>query len=223
VAIAFRRPQDTIDSAAMDHLTKPRGAYGGSSDRKDRKSVRLSAAQRANVIKGAVYAVRTGLSLNRFITINWAAAKVPDGRLATSLLMKRTGDWLRLRGVPLAYIRVREGTGGDHVHILLHVPSELVPAYGREQRRWLRVLGVGTVKGSVKTIPVGRSYSDYLSVPAAYAENLRTVVKYLMKPGRETGPVRGLRASVSESLNHHARRGFVSGRHRRMPVAIAER
>ena len=199
----------------MDHRTKPGGAYGGSSGRQDRKSVRMSPAQRSNVIRGAVYAVRTGLSLNRFITINWTTAGIDDGRRATRSFVKWTGDWLRVRGAPLAYIRVREGTGGDHVHILLHVPKDLVPAYGRQQRRWLRALGVGRTKGSVKTEPVGRSYSDYSSVPAAYAHNLRRVVRYLIKAGRETGPVQGLRVGVSESLNHHARRGFVSGRRQR--------
>lgn len=177
--------------------------------------MRMSPAQRFNVIKAAAYALRIGVSLNRFITINWTTARVSDGRRRTAIFIKRSGDWLRARGVPLAYIRVCEGTGGDHVHILLHVPAALIGAYGREQRRWLRALGVGLRKGSVKTEPVGRSYSDYMSVPAAYVENLRAVVRYLWKRGRETGAVYGLRASVSESLNYRARQGLVSARRRR--------
>ena len=205
----------SLHSAEMDHRTEPDRGKEERSDRKDRRSLRLSPAQRTNVIKGAVYALRTGVSLNRFITINWTTAGIDHGRAATRTFLKWTGDWLRVRGVRLAYIRVREGTNGDHVHILLHVPKDLIPAYRREQGRWLRSLGVGKNKGSVKTEPVGRSYSDYLTVPAAYAQNLRKVVKYLMKDGGETGMVEGLRASVSESLNQHARRGFVSARWRR--------
>lgn len=177
--------------------------------------MRMSPAQRLNVIKATIYAMRTGCALNRFITINWTIAGVKDGRMAIRAFIKWTGDWLRARGAPLAYICVREGTGGDHVHILLHVPKALVTAYGLEQRRRLRALGVGKTKKSVKTEPVGRSYSDYLSVPAAYAHNLRAVVRYLMKGGRDAGVVRGLRASVSESLNHHARGGYLSARRRR--------
>ena len=74
---------------------------------------------------------------------------------------------------------------------------------------------MGKHKGSVLTDPVGRSYADYVIVPTAYAQNLRAVVRYLMKTGSYSGAVKGLRASVSESLNHHARKGFSSGRRRR--------
>lgn len=199
----------------MGELFGPRRPYGGSFNRADRQSYRLSPAQRANVISASVFAVRRGLSLNRYITINWTVSRVEDGRAATQAFIKWTGDWLRVRGVPLAYIRIREGVGGDHVHILLHVPKQLVGAYGRQQRQWLRKLGVGKYKGSVLTEPVGRSYADYVDLPAAYAQNLRGVVKYLMKTCSYSGPVKGLRASVSESLNHRARQGFLSGRGRR--------
>lgn len=193
--------------------------YGGSFGRKDRLTVRLSPVQRSNIIRGAVHAVRTGVSLNRFITINWTTARVADGRRATRTFVKRIGDWLRSRGTGLAYICVREGVGGDHVHILLHVPQSLIQAFWREQRRWLRALGAGKSKGSVKTEPVGRSYSDYLTSPAAYLTNLRAVIRYLMKAGACTGRLHGLRASVSESLNRHARGGFASGRRRRLARA----
>lgn len=167
-----------------------------------RVSHSLTAGQRQSIGSAAIFAIRLGLPLNRFITVNWSTAGVRNGFESTQAFIKRCGDWLRARGVRLAYVRVREGVGGDHVHILLHVPEHLIPTFWPAQNRWLRAVGAGFSKGSVLTRPVGRGYGDYRRCPRSYLSNLRHVVRYLWKLNQpSTGLIEGQRISVAASLN----------------------
>lgn len=91
----------------------------------DRLSRELSSVQCENVAAAARHALESGTPLNRFVTINWSSAGVENARAATSRFLKLAGDWLSDQGVRRAYVWVRENNGGDHVHILIHVPHGL--------------------------------------------------------------------------------------------------
>lgn len=177
----------------------------------------LSVSQCRNITEAARFAVKVGVPLNRFITINWTSAGVADGFGATARYLKRAGDWLSDRGIPRVYCWVREGIGGDHVHILLHVPMALSRTFSRVQKRWLRALGAHNVRGVLHTRPVARSYDAPWTSPSQYRLNLDCVVRYILKGATEdgsrftdhrrrpSGAVDGRRCAVSNYIGQRAR------------------
>lgn len=191
----------------------------------------LSLSQCQNVTDAAWFAVTIGSPLNRFITINWTTAGIADAHCATARYLKRAGDWLSDQGVPRAYCWVREAVGGEHVHILMHVPSAISPAFAKLQRQWLRSIGAANVQGVLRTRPVARSYSAPETSPDLYRLNLDNVLRYILKGANEkaahftdhrrcrSGTVIGRRFSVSTFLNRTARRSWRS----HVPVACKAR
>lgn len=197
---------------------------GGPRSPRDRLSRNLSVVQCENLTAASWHAVESGTPLNRFITINWSSAGVENARAATSEFLKLAGDWLSDRGVRRAYIWVRENNGGDHVHILIHVPHSLAHAFSRRQRGWLKRLGAETRQGVIMTVPIARDYSAAETSPAYYRHNLDHVIRYLLKGAgdeaahftdhrrRFTGLVGGQRAGVSYDLSKRAREFRTLGR-----------
>lgn len=197
---------------------------GGPRSPSDRLSSQLSVSQCVNVTEAAWHAPEVGVPLNRFITINWSTARVESPRAATAFFLKRAGDWLADRGLQRAYVWVRENDGGDHVHILIHVPSRLARDFSRRQRGWLRALGAERRSGVIKTDAVARDYAAADASPAYYRQNLDVVIRYLLKGAseqaasftdhrrRETGLVQGQRAGVSHDLGRRAREIYAQGR-----------
>lgn len=183
----------------------------------NRFSRNLSLVQCENLTAAGWHAVDSGTPLNRFISINWSTAGVEDARAATSGFLKLAGDWLSDRGVRRAYIWVRENNGGDHVHILIHVPHNLAQAFSKRQRGWLKALGAKTRQGVIVTEPVARDYSAAETSPGYYRHNLDNVIRYLLKGANEkaahftdhrrkpSGLVSGQRAGVSHDLGKRAR------------------
>lgn len=188
-------------------------------------SWRLTGPQQSNLIAASRHAATIGLPLNRFLTINWEAAGVPDGVRATGRFLKHAQDWLRRLGHRLAYLWVQERGGrvGQHVHILLHVPPACARRFGQLQRGWLRASGAVLRKGIVKTLPVGRDYSAALRAEkGGYLRDLEIVLRYVMKQSsRRAGPearswgtsgsfVLGKRCSTSENIGSAARARFAN-------------
>lgn len=183
-----------------------------------RASDELSRTQCQNITEAAWFALDAGLPLNRYITINWTTAGVHDGYAATVRYLKWAGDWLADRRIPLAYCWVRENIGGDHVHILIHVPAKLSAEFSRMQRRWrCHLLGGRDGRGAVHTRPVGLSYDAAGTSLAHYRLNLDQVLRYMLKGASAeaahftnhhrcwSGTVAGRRYGVAAVINHSAR------------------
>ena len=177
------------------------------------------------LIEAADEASRIGLPLNRFVTINWEKGGASDGSHATSVFLRKVGDWCRRHGWATAFIWVRE-TGrwnGQHAHVLIHIPPALAKHFARRQRDWLAQCGLGWGKGMVKGKPVGTSRSRSVGLDGAmatYRTGLMNVVDYLLKEtepavreqlgiassAKRTGlPVTFKRAGVSANIDRKAR------------------
>lgn len=194
------RGQGAEDENAQRHVQKRRRSWSRS----------LTPRQVDHVLRATQFAAFIGLPLNRFVTINWEAAGLPDSCRATGSFLKSVADWLRRNGATTAYVWVQERGHrvGQHVHILLHVPPRLVRRFSRRQRGWLTAAGAKLHKGFIKSRPVGRSYG-HSTTPSweDYHLNLRRVASYLVKEapvvvgGRgSTSVVRGKRCSTSQNI-----------------------
>lgn len=182
-----------------------------------------------NILDAAFHAIALGLPLNRFITIDWQLGGVKaQFHKATARFLKLAADWLRVQGCKTAHVWVREisSKSGEHVHLLIHVPSKLAKAFAYRQRGWLKRCGVVTYrKGVIRSKPVGRSYRHALvgvQGGECYAGHLARVLGYMLKTAapetrRRLGvrhaapPVRmsGKRAGTSENLGREARKWAV--------------
>lgn len=171
---------------------------GGSRNRKGRATLFLSDKETMRLATAMRTASAIELPLNRFITIHWERAGCVAGKEATATgsFLKSARDVLRKRGLPFAYIWVREndlgdGTKGNHVHILAHIPEGL--SIGHLQRRWLReITGVPYRRGVIKTRCVGGAISAARALPEHFEANLAAVGRYVLK-----GATRG----ASEALD----------------------
>ena len=95
-------------SASVLTAAKPSSARGGARNHPNRMTNGVSVAQCRRVTNAAYDAYARSMPLNRFISINWATAGIDDGFAATSMFVKRAGEWLSKRKIPRAYLWVRE-------------------------------------------------------------------------------------------------------------------
>lgn len=164
----------------------------------------VSVAQCRRITNAAYDAYARSMPLNRFISINWATAGVDDGFAATSLFVKRAGDWLSKREIPRAYLWVREGVGGDHAHFLFHVPPSLSNAFGAWARSWVRRQSSSYRRKALLTRAVGRRYDEAYVSPGPYLANLDETIRYMLKGA--------VSAAASYSSERHLRwAGWVKG------------
>lgn len=206
------------------------GGRGGARSPHDRLTSELTVTQCENVTAACWHSVDADAPLNRFISVNWSSADMQDCKSATSRFLKLAGDWLSDRGIRRAYIWVREGGGGDHVHILIHVPLALADAFSRRQQGWLKALGAKVRKGVILTEAIGRHYAAAEVSPAYYRQNLDNVIRYVLKGAcleaatftdhrrQHTGLVSGQRAGVSRDLGRQARLLRRLGKEYRIPA-----
>lgn len=129
---------------------------------------------------------------------------------------------LARHGAQTAWLWVHEnGEGkGGHVHILAHVPVELVPVVVRLQRRWLRrITGQPYRARLIQSQPIGGRLGLETGNPDLHALNLSVVLDYVIKgadaiaarqfslsrlePG---GRVIGKRCGTSQNIGPKARR-----------------
>lgn len=193
----------------------PLPGRGGARNRSDRLTTAISDRDAGKLKPAAQLALQSGLPFNRFTTVHWEAAGVADDLGATGRLLKLMSDWLRSKGQQTAFIWVREnGNGkGAHVHILLHLPPDLVDAFNGRQRGWLTACGARWRKGVLKSRSIGRSYRQALGGGPDYLANLSETVDYVLKGAdqgtrerfgikrsQNGGPVVGKRCSVSRNL-----------------------
>jgi hypothetical protein len=162
----------------------------------------LTSCQVSNVRKAAEFAAALGLPLNRFITINWEAAGVSDGTLATGFFLKHARDWLRRRGRQFASVWVQERGHrvGQHVHMLVHLPPDLARRFSELQQGWLKACGAKRRRGTIKSRPVGRSYRSALLDSQTYRLNLKRVLAYILKQRRHPRLGGAARKAVARSL-----------------------
>jgi hypothetical protein len=199
---------------------------GGKRERKGRITYTLTAKQCADIINAVFDAHARELPFNRFVTVHWErAGRKPDqGATATQAFIKSIRDWLHAQGLPFAYIWVREndfgdGTKGDHVHILLHLPKG--KTLGRLQRRWLKsITGKPYEKGAILTRVIAGHSQAALNAPEHYWVNVCTLAEYVLKGGTkrdlealglegcrwgEGGRVMGQRCGMSRNLSRLVR------------------
>ena len=127
------------------------------------------------------------IPLNRFITIHWERAGVAeiDAAKATSAFLKYARDYLTSKGLPFAYVWVREsdegdGSKGHHVHILAHLPKG--QSLGRMQRRWIKAITAKPYRKKViLTRPIARHSEAAQNTPRLYLLNLAILRDYCLK------------------------------------------
>lgn len=180
----------------------------------------LSPDEQAAILSAIVKAKESGLPLNRMVTIHWERAGVRPGRdcaKATAAFLKYAGDLIRRHDGVLAYVWVREndrgdGSKGDHVHILCHVPEGIT--LGRWQRGWIRRISGGSYRAkTILTRSIGGSIRAATSNPDHYDANLMAAAEYILKGGTaeaaralslgrwgEGGRVIGKRIGISKNL-----------------------
>jgi hypothetical protein len=160
-----------------------KGSWGGDRNRRDRLSDSLTLPQCRKLIAAALHAERLGLSFNRHWTVHCERAGIQprDGQAFVGRLLHLVTEAVRRYGGQLAAIWVREnGEGkGEHVHILLHLPSGM--RLTNKTRRWIISAG-GTYRRNVSYVrsiggPLGRA--DPRS--ELYRVNARNVLAYVLK------------------------------------------
>ena len=213
-------------AAASDHSFKSArpfnakhgfSGWGGARNRADKVGDGLSLNQARGIIETAQYAATVGLPFNRHVTIHWERASVPDNRAtaATGRFLKLAGDWIakrspkfiknqdksnRVARIAWAWVRENGDGKGSHVHILLHLPADIITGkngagvlsnntpgkqrvgLGSMPRRWLRLItGKPYRSGTIRTQRIGGTAGAALTAPAVYRANLAAVVGYILK------------------------------------------
>jgi hypothetical protein len=192
--------------------------------RKGRRSTALRLSEVRNIIAAAEYSEQQHRPLNRHLTIHFGAAEIANPVRATGQYLKLAGDWLRTQGASLAYIWVRESgaSKGEHVHILMHVPPNLIAQFALRERGWRKRIGAKRALGAFRSTPIGRSYrhgETGIQFGELYSDALAGIVGYLVKgaepravsalrltraqPG---GGLWGKRSGMSENIGRAARR-----------------
>lgn len=198
---------------------------GGPRLRRDRTSNAITERQLADLIAATSHADRIGLPFTRMITIHWEAAGVPllEMAPATGRFIDLLTKALARHGSRTAWLFVHENkdahfTGG-HCHLLVHVPAHLVQSIGRLQRGWLRrITGQPYRKGTIHSRPIGWRLGTETSNPDLHAENLGSVLAYLVKGAsgeavtrfelkrvQSGGLVIGKRCGTSQNIGRGAR------------------
>jgi hypothetical protein len=159
---------------------------GGPRNRASRETDSLSPAQVANLTAAAAHALAIRLPFTRFITIHWESAGI-----ALADMVRATGRFLDLmtkalarHGARTAWLWVHEnGEGkGGHLHILIHVPAELVPLVSRLQRGWLRSITGRPYRARViHSKPIGGRLGLEKGNPDLYVVNLSAALNYVLK------------------------------------------
>ena len=123
------------------------------------------------------------------MTIHWERAGITENKAAqaTAQFLKYARDWLASKFLPFAYIWVREndfgdGTKGDHVHILCHIPKGR--GFGKLQQRWLNAITRAKYRqGVILTRRIAGTANAAITSPEHYQVNLANVAEYVLKGG----------------------------------------
>jgi hypothetical protein len=198
---------------------------GGRRNRKGRITLTLSAKQCASIVNAIFDTRDIGQPFNRFITIHWdrAGCRPDQGASASQAFVTFVRHWLNARGYPCTYVWVREnddgdGSKGEHVHILLHLPKGV--SLARLQQRWIKAITHQPYRRGVINTRVIAGYSQAATAaPEHYWANVCAVGEYVLKGGLrcdlnaigltgrwgDGGRVVGQRVGMSRNLSRIAR------------------
>ena len=197
-------------------------------NRRGRRSTALRLSEVRNLAAAAVFTAEEHCPLNRHTTVHFDAAGIADPVAALRSYMKLARDWLRTQGAPFAYMWVREAgeQKGEHAHILMHVPSDLMTQFARRERGWRKLIGAKPARGAFRSTAIGRSYRHAeagIQYGQPYSDALAGIIGYLLK-GAEPRAVKvlglsrvepggelwGKRSGTSENIGRcaRARRGI---------------
>jgi hypothetical protein len=84
---------------------------------------RLKPGQVENICAADSFATLTGTALCSWLTIKFASGDVALAEFQAGA--KRLGEWFRRNGGELVWLYVWEAVGGNHAHILLHIPRPI--------------------------------------------------------------------------------------------------
>lgn len=192
-------------------------------NRRGRRSTELRLSEVRNIMAAAVFTAQKHRPLNRHTTIHFDKCGIADPVSALRRYTKLARDWLKTQGAPFVYIWVREsGDGkGEHAHLLMHVPPQLISAFAKREPGWRKRIGAKRVRGAFHSTAIGRSYRHAqveIQYGEHYCDHLREIVGYLVKgaepravealglarvePG---GELWGKRSGISENINRAAR------------------
>jgi hypothetical protein len=192
--------------------------------RSSRSSWMLTDTQRENLVAGAEHAIAIHRPLTHWLTLYWesipglspsATVQVRTGHL-TELMRK----WLGRRGHELVCLWVVESgekTGGQHVHLLLQLPS----APRRLKHEFVAMLAVWTGVAAVilprKQNTVAHAHPQPGHSPAWQLDRIYSLdglLRYVMKAShqRHRHRIVGKRCGVSHAIGATARHRWCEGR-----------
>lgn len=221
-AVAINNPTNGV--AVVSTTSHSRG---GARNRADRQSDALTAAQVCNLVAAERHARQIGLPFTRMITIHWQAAglRLEDMVKATGRFIDLMTKALARHGSKTAWLFVHEnvaGTGhekGGHVHLLAHIPADLVPVIKKQQMRWLRrITGRPYRSKVILSRPIGGRLGLEATNPELYLANAQQALAYLLKGAtpevatqftlidhKTGGRVLGKRVGTSQNIGVKAR------------------
>lgn len=185
------------DTLSCD-LAQPRQAkrvtWGGARNRADRVSEYLSDAQVKRLLGAAEVAFSTDRVFQRHWTVHYGLAEIEpsDGARFVGKLIDLVKKQARREGGEASVIWVRERASGkgEHVHILLHLPTGM--SLKNRTRRWIAAAG-GKYRAGVSKVTVigGRIARKRQGIRARV--NAENVLRYILKAGKaKTGARLGL-------------------------------
>ncbi len=159
--------------------------HGGARLNARRPSTALSYKDCSNLASAAVIAHKIHHPFNRFITTLWERAGIDPFECvkATGRFIKYAGDWMRCHGRKLIWMWVQErgDWNGAHVHMLLHVPPDLITGFRPMHMRWVKQIIPGKYQKGVSQMDTIGSPMAPLHSPDYYRSLLMAKVHYLLK------------------------------------------
>jgi hypothetical protein len=157
------------------------------------------------------------------ITIHWEGSGIPLGGMvkATGKFVDLLSKLLARNGARTAWLWTHENgeNKGGHLHLLAHVPPDLVDAITRLQRSWLRrITGQAYRKRIIRSRPIGGRLGLETGNPALHSVNLDAAMDYVLKGTDEAtaillnmrkqepgGLIIGKRCGTSQNIGSKAR------------------
>jgi len=185
----------------------------------------LTREQCEKLIAAATFAERIGLPFNRHWTVHSERAGILPERGAgfVGRLLHLAGAAAKRAGGQFAAVYCREnGNGkGEHVHILMHMPTDFTLA--NKTRSWISTAG-GAYRARVSRVTrIGGSLKRLDPASERYRVNADCVLAYLLKGADETaaavlglpicgefGWIRGKRCGGTENIGRAAQGRWAS-------------
>lgn len=177
---------DTLSCDLAQPREARKGTWGGARNRADRVGEYLSDAQVKRLLDAAEVAFSTDRVFQRHWTVHYGLAGIEpsDGARFIGKLIDLVKKQARREGGEASAIWVRERASGkgEHVHILLHLPSEM--SLRNRTRRWIVTAG-GTYRAGVSKVTlIGGRTAKKLRGARAHA-NAENVLRYILKAGKQ--------------------------------------